>query len=497
VLLGGGFQPTVNVLRILSLLPPLIAVTQSLGYQWLLPHGREKVVNRIIIGAGLLNVTLAVFLAPRFAHIGMALAVVCAEIYVATRMLYTVMNDRSCQLFSFATQCSTADDALNDVYTPPAIDSQNPAEVSVLSGNSISLHERRQDQPDFGALVISLDLELHWGIRDQGSAEENEALAANREAVLRLLKMFDEFDIAATWAAVGFLFAEARSECHAYAPALKPTYTDRRLYPYREEIGRDEADDPFHYAPSLLAAIAAQRNQEVATHTFSHYYCLEPGQTKEQFDADIASAIAIANNSNFDITSIVFPRNQCNPDYFEVLQKRGITCYRGNESAWMYRALPRQARQSIVARAARLLDSYVNIAGHNITGWDQIAGSEGLSNVPSSRYLRPHSKPLAWLDPLRLKRITDGIQRAAVEKKVFHLWWHPHDFGLNTEENFAFLRKILEAFADCRSRRLMRSLTMAEASRTACQYRARLTEPYSYWNAAAPDAVGVRAESAR
>ena len=251
---------------------------------------------------------------------------------------------------------------------------------------------------------------------------------------------------------------------------MKPTYAESRLYPYEEPIGKDEVDDPFHYAPSLVAAISAYRRQEIATHTFSHYYCLEPGQTKAHFDADISSAIAIAGKYNLEIRSIAFPRNQCNPDYFDVLQKYGITCYRGNEAAWMYRGLPHEAKQSIGARAVRLIDAYVDICGPNITGWNQVPSPGGLCNVPSSRYLRPHSPALRWLDPLRLKRITDCIRLAAVEKKIFHLWWHPHDFGLHTEKNVAFLRRIMEAFAICRDRYGMRSLTMAETARVADRF---------------------------
>src|ERR1051326_3979220 len=102
VLLGPGFQPAVNVLRVLALLPPLISITQSLGFQWLLPHGREATVNRIILGAGLINITMAIVLAPRYAHIGMAWAVLCSEVYVASSMLYAAVRDRSCQLFSFS-----------------------------------------------------------------------------------------------------------------------------------------------------------------------------------------------------------------------------------------------------------------------------------------------------------------------------------------------------------------------------------------------------------
>ena len=32
---------------------------------------------------------------------------------------------------------------------------------------------------------------------------------------------------------------------------------------------------------------------------------------------------------------------------------------------------------------------------------------------------------------------------AAKNKKLFHLWWHPHNFGINLKENIHFLEKIL------------------------------------------------------
>jgi hypothetical protein len=50
--------------------------------------------------------------------------------------------------------------------------------------------------------------------------------------------------------------------------------------------------------------------QEIGTHTFSHYYCLEPGQQPEQFEDDLKAAIAVSKAKGIDTKSIVFPRNQ-------------------------------------------------------------------------------------------------------------------------------------------------------------------------------------------
>jgi PST family polysaccharide transporter len=95
VLMGQAFGPAVAVLRVFSVLPILLSITHSTGLQWLLPLGRDSDVNRIILQAGALNLALAVILAPRFAPLGMAWAVVCAETFVCLRMLHVSLSSTS------------------------------------------------------------------------------------------------------------------------------------------------------------------------------------------------------------------------------------------------------------------------------------------------------------------------------------------------------------------------------------------------------------------
>lgn len=92
LVLGGDYSPAVSALRILAFLPVLLSITNSAGMQWLLPWGKDAVINRIIILAGLLNLTLSLVLAPRYAHIGMAWAVVCSEAFVAVSMVAAAVN---------------------------------------------------------------------------------------------------------------------------------------------------------------------------------------------------------------------------------------------------------------------------------------------------------------------------------------------------------------------------------------------------------------------
>lgn len=87
LLLGRKFAEATPALRILSLLPPLIAMSNILGFQWLFPLRRDSAINATILSAGLLNLVLSVALAPIFRQQGMACAVVAAETFVTVSFL--------------------------------------------------------------------------------------------------------------------------------------------------------------------------------------------------------------------------------------------------------------------------------------------------------------------------------------------------------------------------------------------------------------------------
>jgi O-antigen/teichoic acid export membrane protein len=83
VVLGLTYQPSISVVRILALLPFLVAVSSVLGVQLMIPFGREKAVLFLFLGAGCLNVVLASLLAPVWKADGMALSVLVAECFVS------------------------------------------------------------------------------------------------------------------------------------------------------------------------------------------------------------------------------------------------------------------------------------------------------------------------------------------------------------------------------------------------------------------------------
>ena len=319
-----------------------------------------------------------------------------------------------------------------------------------------------------GALVISLDFELHWGLRDfeppDGNYRRN--MLGGREAIAPLLEIFAEYEIAATWATVGFLFARSKADLEKYQPDVLPVYYKKILYPYDEPVGEDEAADALHFAPSLIERIQKTPRQEISTHTYSHYYCLDSGQNGASFAADLKSAIAIAAGYGIKLSSIVFPRNQHNRDYESILREHQICCYRGNQTSWMYQVPENHNRKNPLYRAARIADAYFNLSGANTFKWEDV-WENGIANVPASFFLRPYSGKSRRMERLRLKRLTDSVEYAAKNGEIIHLWWHPHNFGVNLTENIGFLREILKTYRKCREKYGMESLSMTETAEKA------------------------------
>lgn len=313
-----------------------------------------------------------------------------------------------------------------------------------------------------GSFIISLDFELHWGVSDHRTVESYYENLKNTPAVVKkLLALFARRNIHATWATVGMLFCRNKNEITSFvAEKDRPGYTNSSLSNYfvAQKAGTDEVADPFHYANTLIKEIIETPGQELATHTFSHYYCLEPGQSSEQFLHDLNAAIKITEREGISPVSIVFPRNQYNEEYLKKSKQAGLKIYRGNFYSWIYKPEAKSA-ESLLKRFFRLADAYLPISGHRVVRADF---SGDMVNIPASCFLRPYNSKLSWIDPLRLQRIKSEMTTAAKKGMIYHLWWHPHNFGKNMEQNFKILIDILDHFDQLSSTYGMQSMNMKD-----------------------------------
>jgi hypothetical protein len=317
-----------------------------------------------------------------------------------------------------------------------------------------------------GTFVISLDFELHWGCFEtmQNITEANQQYFYNtRKAIPEMLSIFSKGGIHATWAAVGMLFCNNKNDWENNQPEKIPVFKNPNVSAYKwvEKNGFNNEEDPFHFAPSLIKLIQSTPHQEIGTHTFAHYFCLEEGQQIDDFRADIKKACEVANRVGVSLNSLVFPRNQFNESYLSVCKEFGINAVRSNPDVWYWSAA---SRATFMEKLFRSGDAYIKLQPIKMVFLKDIKTDELPLQLPASRLYRAWRPKYRIQNKLKMKRILDEMTAAAKKGGYYHLWWHPHNFGYYPAQCLEELTQIVNHFNFLKTKYGFESLHMKEVT---------------------------------
>ncbi|WP_332912450.1 hypothetical protein [Algoriphagus boritolerans] len=78
----------------------------------------------------------------------------------------------------------------------------------------------------------------------------------------------------------------------------------------------------------------------------------------------------------------------------------------------------------------------------NRTSYSEVRNGEFLVHLPASRLLRPFRSG-SFFNQRRIARIKEEIDTAINLGEMYHLWWHPHNFGHYPNENLQILETLL------------------------------------------------------
>lgn len=319
---------------------------------------------------------------------------------------------------------------------------------------------------DTGTLAISLDFEMYWGMADITEVDEMTPVMQNVHTVVpRLLELFKKYEIHATWATVGALMAENDEDFldNLYSGITEQTTVMlEKVGVLAKNAGKCPRDILF--APDLVAMVANADGQEIATHTYSHYYCSEADSTPEAFASEIKSALEMAEKKGLDINSAVFPRNQVADEYLEAMDGVKPLAFRGNESGWI---------AAIKSKSLKLwtlvwyIDNYIPLQKRCSYKIGEIF-DRGRLNIRNSRFFKPFRPKFRFAERLKLRRYKREMLKAAKKGEIYHMYWHPHNFAVDTEINFAQMDELLSYYSELREKYGMKSMNMNEVAE---QYR--------------------------
>ncbi|MFT5592923.1 MAG: hypothetical protein ACI8SR_001289 [Oceanicoccus sp.] len=308
--------------------------------------------------------------------------------------------------------------------------------------------------------VISLDFELLWGVLDSRGEEYFESIEKVHIVIPKILKLFEKYQINCTWATVGAVMANDYDEFVKGGAVLQPSYINKTLSPYSSLAKLKLLNRKLLFGPDLVKQILESKGQELASHTYAHYYCLESGQTLDEFSSDLKAWRYMAEKYIDDKQgySLVFPRNQFDSDSVKVCRDNGFKSYRGNPKHWAYTPSSRTTFD-LHKRIFRLIDSYIPLSG-SLGNKASLNTETGLINIPASLFFRPYNPTLKFFEKLKVWRFKYSLKKSAQSGEVFHLWWHPHNFSRNTEENLAQLEELFLYYKELRKKYGIQSANM-------------------------------------
>ncbi|MFH1463036.1 MAG: polysaccharide deacetylase family protein [Pseudomonadota bacterium] len=308
-----------------------------------------------------------------------------------------------------------------------------------------------------GVFVLSLDFELVWGSRDL-VADPTPLVQASRvvrrEIFPRLLELLGELGIVATWATVGHLFLDGASpRGGSLHPGLVPPRHRWRRAPWLDGVpAGTEATEPAFYARSLVLQLR-DAGQEIGSHSFTHPIFGDPGCSHRTAETEIQRCQVAAAELGVPLRSFVFPRNR--PGHLDVLARHGFTCWRGLEPVWYHRpGVPGLIRRAAHFAGVAAADCPPTVLPYR--------DGHGLWCIPASGSFLPLDGPRRAIPIARREESgIRGIDRAVLERRICHLWFHPINLAPAPRELLAGVARILRHAARLRDAGRLEILPMA------------------------------------
>jgi hypothetical protein len=303
-----------------------------------------------------------------------------------------------------------------------------------------------------GYFVFSLDTELAWGgLWNQLPKKTSRNGSAERKTILRLLDLMDEFGIVATWAITGHLFYEKCEECE-YCPIMVLKGKDVRF----EQIWGSQ--ETMWYGADVVKMIHSRScGHEIAFHGYTHR--VFDSLTRDEARFEIQEWLRLGKRKDLIPQTVIFPQGRI--DHLDIFEEAGFVCYRGKEIRHPALSFP------LLGKVLNRINLGLSFLTPQV--FEVNPSPRKLINIPSSQWLFRTNRRIEMildflnLPFLRFHQVIKAIEKAAKEKKVIHLWVHPHEF--RTEKDFEKLRYVFIHYANLAKQGKLKSITMIDLAK--------------------------------
>lgn len=286
-----------------------------------------------------------------------------------------------------------------------------------------------------GVFTFSLDFELAWGTREtKPLATMRPYLQGTRAAIYHLLQLFEKYEISATWATVGAILLNSTNEKH-------PWLRKDNLSDVPEG---NNTTQPFWYGEDIVESILSCKvPQELGCHTLTHPLVSRNSNDRGEFRTELKRFLELFEKKNIERPiSFIYPKAQMR--HFDILAELGFRCFRGPENRW-YEKIP----GTFSSAAFRFFDAILALQ-------PQVKKPQkhpsGLWVIPSSQFYSPFMRVGKYVSVrARVRKAIRGLHKAVETNGVFHLWAHPFNLGVCTNDLLTGLDIILSEAQNLRT----------------------------------------------
>lgn len=293
-----------------------------------------------------------------------------------------------------------------------------------------------------GTITLSVEIELGWGMHDQGEFSHlSHDRTTEEQALSRLLAVCDDQQIEISFDIVGHLYHNACSGSHE-----GPYPTDW----WKNDPGSSAAQAPLFYAPSMVTAIAERSvDHELCTHTYSHILAAEMCDEVTRHELRRVRTI----HDEWDIpesSSIVMPRHQevnysVLSEYGIEVIRRPIETYGGSDLTppaklwWLF------TRDHPICALRRASDGIVETTCTPHPSLASVTLPAGQRTPPL--YFR--TMPRRIREYMHRRYLCDAFELAADTHSHVHLWTHL--FNIANDSQWRALKPALERLGELRN----------------------------------------------
>ncbi len=301
------------------------------------------------------------------------------------------------------------------------------------------------------SFVISLDTELAWGrINDPELPFYLDQCLQASDIIKELLELFDGFEIPATWALVGRMFDEKGLEY-----ALSEFYPDIDLKELTaDNVMHNNSNSAIRFNDVVDLIKRTTAEHEIASHSYNHvlFDTLERDDAKLAIQ-DIEMQKEAFKNVNVKPETIVFPQDKIG--CLDAFNQAGYKYFRG-------KLKEQKMDNGVVNKVNRQLAHVFPLRPECVLPQQH---SSGLYELKTSLLYRIPSRGIKRYTSMQVltNRAIIGIYHAVESGMIFHLYFHPFNFGYRRKEHMRGLKRILGIVRELMVQGKIEALTIKNA----------------------------------